>query len=1145
MDERLAEWVVIGTSQPLTDQGLPGETFKHQSFQQPGVSGVKLRANAMQLTDAKLSTLRSALVACSIGLMAWSLVGGAATCRSDEAPTAVDDEEQYRQYLAERQRLWERSHKLADEGKHAESLVVAEQVLAMELELYGEQHRDVAGSLNWIGRQHVALDRIPAAIAVHKQRVAILEELPEVTDWKVADARRVLEGLRFERDLPAKLRAELRQAEKLTDDGMASFEEGLFQASLAEFREAYDIRKRVLGEETAATAESENNLGYLLVFMGDYAAARPLYERALAARLKILGEYHPATALSMNHLGELLVATNECSSAKLHFERSLVVNRNVLGEDHPDTVLSLHNLGTVLYDMGDYAAAQMYYEQVVAARRKAFGEEHRTTAAALNDLAAVLAHQGDYAGSRRCCERALAIHQKVLGEEHPDTARSLMNAGILHAVVGDFANSQTFVERALAMNRKLLGDDHPYTALSLSSVGHTLQSKGAFAAARPYFVQALEIDRRIFGDEHAETARSLGDLGRILAAVGDNEGAARNFFEADAIEQRVLSRELFTLSDDKLGLFLFQFSDRLDLIASLPLDSFERQRQAAEVLLGRKAIAFEVLLRRHAAEQHVEADPVAADLKFKLFIARRTLEEFALRSAANGTPEEIAERREELRKQYNECEEKFTRIVGKSLADDSQLRVSVDEVRSRLSAGCALVEFFKFSQRDFRAIGQAPRWNAYRYAACTINGDSKSNVQVIDLGSAAEIDALVSELSAQVREYQRGAGLIADEASSEQSYREVAEKLYAKLLAPLGESLGGAKQLYLGPDSRLHEIPFEALVDASGNYLVEAGYQFAYVNSGRDLVRKRPEAAGSGVYVFAGPNYDLDAAARLAATERLHGERTTLPVEAASPPLATAATISRSADTRLGWRHLPGADLEGQEAGAAFVDANWGEVQTYTGDEAVEDVLKTVRQPKALVLVTHGDFLEDEPALPTGGDRSRSFDELSFERGFSDSRGGAGLARAGLRATEDPMLRSYLLLAGANKIDELHPSGAMLDNGWLTALEISQLDLKGTDLVVLSACNTGRGRAENGQAVAGMRSAFLFAGARTIVGSLYEVPNAETRQLLKPFYEGVAANRGKLASLNAAKLDFIARRRQETGAAHPFYWASFVLVGER
>lgn len=124
--------------------------------------------------------------------------------------------------------------------------------------------------------------------------------------------------------------------------------------------------------------------------------------------------------------------------------------------------------------------------------------------------------------------------------------------------------------------------------------------------------------------------------------------------------------------------------------------------------------------------------------------------------------------------------------------------------------------------------------------------------------------------------------------------------------------------------------------------------------------------------------------------------------------------------------------------------------------------------------------------------------------------------------------------------DEIDP-GAEVGS---QAVQIAELDLRGTDLVVLSACSTSCGDANNGQGVMGMRSAFLFAGARTIVGSLFEAPNAETRQLMKPFYESVAASEGKLAALNAAKLALIKDRRETEGAAHPFSWASFILVGE-
>src|SRR5213079_959723 len=110
--------------------------------------------------------------------------------------------------------------------------------------------------------------------------------------------------------------------------------------------------------------------------------------------------------------------------------------------------------------------------------------------------------------------------------------------------------------------------------------------------------------------------------------------------------------------------------------------------------------------------------------------------------------------------------------------------------------------------------------------------------------------------------------------------------------------------------------------------------------------------------------------------------------------------------------------------------------------------------------------------------------------------------------------------------------------------EISLLNLHGTDLVVLSACQTGLGDLKTGEGVYGLRRAFLYAGARTLVTSLFEVPDAETRELMLRFYRGLKAGETKLASLNAAQRDLIRERRQTHGAAHPFFWVSFVLVGD-
>lgn len=300
--------------------------------------------------------------------------------------------------------------------------------------------------------------------------------------------------------------------------------------------------------------------------------------------------------------------------------------------------------------------------------------------------------------------------------------------------------------------------------------------------------------------------------------------------------------------------------------------------------------------------------------------------------------------------------------------------------------------------------------------------------------------------------------------------------------------------------------------------------------------------AAKRLAVFASPDYALAYERRLALAGQAAGEYGELLARhelAASAVRSLDDRLSRSANTRLGWRDLgEAALLEGQEAAAAFAAADYGPVATFYRGRALEGVVKRLVGPRVLVLITHGDFLQNELEAAPGVGGGRPLLEAVADRG------GAGLARSGLQAVEDPFLRSYLVLAGANRIDEQIPAKVEVENGWLTAWEMAQLDLRGTDLVVLSACSTNRGEANNRQAVMGMRLALLFAGAPTVVGSLFEVPNAEPRRLLKPFYGGVAAGQGKLAALNAAKLRFIRERRNAVGAAHPFYWSSFVLVGE-
>ena len=255
----------------------------------------------------------------------------------------------------------------------------------------------------------------------------------------------------------------------------------------------------------AAAAALLTNLAYLLEAQGDYAAARPLFERALAIREATLGPHHPTTAQSLNNLAYLLEAQGDYAAARPLFERALAIREATLGPHHPDTALSLNNLAALLDTQGDYVAARPLYERALAIREAALGPRHPDTAQSLNNLAELLRAQGDYVAARPLYERALAIREAALGPRHPDTAQSLNNLAALLRAQGDYAAARPLFERALAIYEATLGPTHPDTAMGLNNLAALLDTQGDYVAARPLYDRAVAIGEQALGPDHPDT----------------------------------------------------------------------------------------------------------------------------------------------------------------------------------------------------------------------------------------------------------------------------------------------------------------------------------------------------------------------------------------------------------------------------------------------------------------------------------------------------------------------------------------------------------------------------------------------------------------------------------------------------------------
>jgi CHAT domain-containing protein len=395
--------------------------------------------------------------------------------------------------------------------------------------------------------------------------------------------------------------------------------------------------------------------------------------------------------------------------------------------------------------------------------------------------------------------------------------------------------------------------------------------------------------------------------------------------------------------------------------------------------------------------------------------------------------------------------------------------VTLEAVQAAIPNGAALLEFAIFRPFDPRAERNAEAYGPPHYAAYVVRHQLAP--RGLDLGPAAAINEAIDGLRQALRDPKRT------------DVKARARAVYERVMRPLRSTFGEADRLIISPDGDLNLVPFEALVDDNGRYLIER-HAMSYVTSGRDLLRMQVARANRGKpVIFADPLFGEPLLASLGS-----------PIErTAGQPARRSVTTGDELSTMY-FAPLAATAEEGRAIKALFPEAT-----LFTGARATKAALQRVEAPRMLHIASHGFFLQDE--------------HLS---------------------AENPLLRAGLALAGANLTRDTH------DSGILTALEAAGLNLWGTKLVTLSACDTGVGEVRNGEGVYGLRRAFVLAGTESLVMSLWPVNDSIARETMVAYYAGLRAGLGRGDALRLSKLTMLNRKVRQ----HPFYWASFIQSGE-
>ena len=347
---------------------------------------------------------------------------------------------------------------------------------------------------------------------------------------------------------------------------------------------------------------------------------------------------------------------------------------------------------------------------------------------------------------------------------------------------------------------------------------------------------------------------------------------------------------------------------------------------------------------------------------------------------------------------------------------------------------------------------------------------------------------------------------------SEKELKKTTGQLYDLLFAPLVATLSEKRDVIISPDGQLNLLPFEILPCSDSEYAVEK-YKISYVSSGRDLLKfQRQRDHSNWSLVMAAPDFN-------ASGEEPSPQSGTLVAQSLDLNYVPGRSRGASECLTQTFNPIPYSVQEANSIMARLRLYPGMEVHYLSGGEAMEEVLKRLdRSPRILHLATHGFFCED---LDCQDDT----------------------------CLENPLLRSGLALAGANLSRPGKKPGGKIDaptgeDGLLTAFEVSGLSLENTELVVLSACETGVGEVKNGEGVYGLRRSFLHAGSQTILMSLWKVPDKETAELMDRFYRYWGEGYSKKEALRLAELDLLQAHQREHGHGLPFFWGAFVVLGD-
>ncbi len=977
--------------------------------------------------------------------------------------------------------------------------------------------------------------------------------------------------------------------------------------SLGDYAAARALEETVLeglsrtlpGDDTDLQA-ARLNLADTVRTLGDLARARVLEEQVLEVFSRTLPDDHPNLQAVRGNLAMTLATLGDLAGARALDQKVLEVRSKTLSADDPDLQSARLNFAASIKELGDLAGARALEEMVLEIYSRTLPADHPQMQTVRQNLAVTLKSLGDLAGARALEERVLEVRSRTLPDDHLYLQSARQNLAVTLKSQGDLAAALALFEKVLEVRSRSLPDDHDDVQKARQNVAATIKDLGDLAGARALFEKVLEVRSRTLPDDHVDLQAARGNLAGVLKELGD-------IADARALEENALENYERALADDHPALQIARHSLAVTTLhqaaratGATGKEGEDRERdwkRCAELTtalcMSQAAAARRALVESSAREAEQRCASLDASLSFALSVAQgygifepvRELDPLVMvlsemTRSAGFTTASVA-RLASRSPKYGQLRSELRRVSGE-LAAEAQQGTTSEALRQALtrrenierelmsiarSAVGGAPPRVQFDVEDLaRTLSDRDAIVAYRrYLRVTIPGGAGGVVAadeppaerlvdnlcafvlrrpreesaapmltVVDLGSMEPIERAVRRWRAGLGSAGVGRGVgIGVPRESRASMREDARELRRLVLDPLLAPIGDVERLVLALDDVLHLVPIDALPldeDGRGNptadSLVGDRWRLETRCTLVELLDQDVVSEGTQTLVaLGGASFD-------SAPLAWEAEDTDAPVSA-SPNSAQVAAILRGGSWERGFSELSHTGAEVREIAVRYDELFEGHAQSIVLEQrkASRQALEALApSTRFLHVATHGWFA---PESVRSSNDPEPLDKWS----------GLGARQSGEERVKgmSPMLLCGLALAGAN----LPEDAVGRAPGLITAEELSTLDLSNCELAVLSACDTNVGERRAGQGVASLQKALQMAGARSVITSLWKVPDEATKELMLDFYRRLwVEKKPKWRALWEAKATL---RNAQDERGQPKYttrdWAAWVLTG--